>query len=421
MQDHPQPGTIRPGHFLPGSWPFIITLAMLMALLPLSTDMYLPSLPSILLGLQTTPVRVQWTLSALMIGMAAGQVISGPLSDVYGRKPVLMAGLGLFLLAAIMCATAPTIEVLIMGRALAGFAMAGPAVLVRAMVRDLYHGAAAGRELSRMGAVMGLVPGILPVLGGVIEQHWGWRGNFVFAAAWTILFGLIAWRALPETLERRGERWPGILGILKGYPAVMAVGRWWAYALTLMFSHAGLFCFISGSAFVLQKSRGLSPLQFGIAFGITGLAYAAGAFLAQKVVRIQGLDRTIFAGTLALAGAGMAAASARPQRHRACRGAGGADVHLQYRPRPRAAAMSGRRLDAISPQRRGGVIPARHCANDFFCWQRDLLCLLAGRHARCASCWSGAVRPVRLLCISADAHAAPAPPGCGMISRQGVR
>ncbi|MGL4325448.1 MAG: multidrug effflux MFS transporter [Beijerinckiaceae bacterium] len=308
MQDHPQPGTIRPGHFLPGSWPFIITLAMLMALLPLSTDMYLPSLPSILLGLQATPVRVQWTLSALMIGMAAGQVISGPLSDVYGRKPVLMAGLGLFLLAAIMCATAPTIEVLIMGRALAGFAMAGPAVLVRAMVRDLYHGAAAGRELSRMGAVMGLVPGILPVLGGVIEQHWGWRGNFVFAAVWTILFGLIAWRALPETLERRSERWPGILGILKGYPAVMGVGRWWAYALTLMFSHAGLFCFISGSAFVLQKSRGLSPLEFGIAFGITGLAYAAGAFLAQKVVRIQGLDRTIFAGTLALAGAGMAAA-----------------------------------------------------------------------------------------------------------------
>lgn len=292
----------------PGSWPFTITLAMLMALLPLSTDMYLPSLPSILTGLQATPVSVQWTLSALMIGMAVGQIVSGPLSDVYGRKPVLMAGLLLFFLATIMCALAPNIEVLITGRALAGFAMAGPAVLVRAMVRDLYQGASAGRELSRMGGVMGLVPGILPVLGGVIEQQFGWRANFVFAAAWTLFFGFVAWRGLPETLANRAARWPGVAGILKGYPAVLSVGRWWAYALTLMFSHAGLFCFISGSTFVLQKSRGLTPLQFGIAFGITGLAYAGGAFTAQKIVRLHGLDRTILWGTLLLAGAGLVAA-----------------------------------------------------------------------------------------------------------------
>lgn len=292
----------------PGTWPFVITLSMLMAMLPLSTDMYLPSLPSILTGMETTPVRVQWTLSALMVGMAAGQIVSGPLSDLYGRKPVLLAGMSIYFFAALLCAVAPNIETLVTGRTLQGFALAGPAVLVRAMVRDLYQGASAGRELSRMGSVMGLVPAIAPMFGGFIEQHFGWRGNFVFACGWALFFGFLAWRAMPETLLQRSERWPGVFAIIRSYGGVMRSSRWWAYAMTLMLSHSGLFSFISGSAFVLQKTRGLSPAAFGIAFGITALGYATGAFLAQRVVRRHGLDRTIIFGGLLLMGAGLLAA-----------------------------------------------------------------------------------------------------------------
>ncbi|MGL4811546.1 MAG: multidrug effflux MFS transporter, partial [Beijerinckiaceae bacterium] len=304
----PPPITPVPGRLNPGTWPFVITLAMLMAMLPLSTDMYLPSLPSILIGLGTTPVRVQWTLSALMIGMAFGQIISGPLSDLYGRRPVLLTGIALYFFAALLCAAAPNVETLITGRAIQGFAMAGPAVLVRAIIRDLYHGASAGRELSRMGAVMGLVPGIAPVFGGLIEQQFGWRGNFLFAGGWALLFGFLTWRGIPETLAQRSARWPGLLAIIASYGVVLRVGRWWAYALTLMFSHAGLFSFISGSSFVLQKTRGLSPLLFGIAFGLTALGYASGAFLAQRVVRTHGLDRTILIGAIVLMVSGSIAA-----------------------------------------------------------------------------------------------------------------
>eukprot|EP01036_Dinobryon_divergens_P019191 gene19191-26168_t len=150
--------------------------------------MYLPSLPTIATALQTSTAAVQLTLSAFLIGFAAGQVIYGPLADRHGRKLPLIGGLVLFTAASVGCAVAPTIEILVAMRFLQALGASGPIVLARAMVRDLYEGPRAGRELSRMGTIMGFVPAAAPVLGGLMHTVFGWQSIFLFCA----LFGLIA-------------------------------------------------------------------------------------------------------------------------------------------------------------------------------------------------------------------------------------
>src|SRR5688500_3013259 len=138
----------------PDTLALTIVLALLTALGPLSTDMYLPSLPAIARDLGATTAGAQMTLSALLLGFAVGQFVYGPVSDRIGRKPVLLFGLGLFLIASAACALAPSIETLVGARFLQALGASGPIVLARAIVRDLYEGTRAGRELSRMGTIM---------------------------------------------------------------------------------------------------------------------------------------------------------------------------------------------------------------------------------------------------------------------------
>src|ERR671928_16172 len=161
-------------------------LALLTALGPLSTDMYLPSLPAIASIFGATPAAVQLTLSAFLLGFAAGQILHGPVSDRYGRKPVLLATLTLFGLTSIACALSPSVPFLIAMRFVQALAASGPIVLARAIVRDLYEGPRAGRELARMGTIMGLVPAAAPVLGGVLDQVFGWRSVFAAMAGFGI-------------------------------------------------------------------------------------------------------------------------------------------------------------------------------------------------------------------------------------------
>src|ERR671912_1491790 len=178
-----------------------VVLALLTALGPLSTDMYLPSLPAIATGLGASTGQAQMTLSAFLLGFAAGQFLYGPVSDRVGRRPVLLFGLGLFVLASLACTLAPTVESLVTARFVQALGASGPIVLARAIVRDLYEGPRAGRELSRMGSIMGLVPALAPILGGLLHEAFGWRSTF----AATILFGLALAAAvaavLPETLR----------------------------------------------------------------------------------------------------------------------------------------------------------------------------------------------------------------------------
>lgn len=289
----------------PDTLALTMMLGLLTALGPLSTDMYLPSLPTIATALQTTTAAVQLTLSAFLFGFAAGQVIYGPLADRYGRKPPLLAGLALFTLASLGCAVAPTIETLVAMRFLQALGASGPIVLARAIVRDLYEGPRAGRELSRMGTIMGFVPAVAPVLGGLMHTAFGWQSTFAFCAVFGLAAIAIVATKLPETVRSRSSEPLSILAILRGFAHLARNRGLRAHMALLSLTYGGLFAYISGSSFVLQGVYRLNEFAFGLAFAIGVLGYIAGTLLAQRIVPRLGLARTVGVGVVFLAAGGV--------------------------------------------------------------------------------------------------------------------
>jgi MFS transporter, DHA1 family, multidrug resistance protein len=281
-------------------------LALLTAFGPIATDMYVPSMPDIGRLLEVDASSVQLTLSAYLIGFAGGQVVYGPLSDRFGRKPTLLLALTLFCLASLACALAPTIESLIAARAFQALGGAGAIVLARAVVRDLYNGERAGKELSRMGAIMAFAPVLAPLIGGVVQTGLGWRANFLIIVGIGVATTVIAWRSLPETLAPDAMQSIRINDILRSWHA-LAVNRAFAAHLSIIAcAYGGLFAWISGSPFVLQDLYGLSPLWFSVAFAASCVGAVTGAAIASSLVVRIGLDRTIGLGSLSLAAAGLA-------------------------------------------------------------------------------------------------------------------
>ncbi len=277
------------------------TLAMLTALGPLATDFYLPSVPDIAVVFRAGTAGAQATLSAFLFGFAAGQIVYGPLSDRLGRKPVLLFGLALFAVATVVCAFAVNIEMLVAGRFVQALGASGPIVLGRAMVRDLYEGPRAGRELARMGMIMGVVPAIAPVLGGVLHDAFGWRSTFIASLFFATCLAVWIVAALPETLRRRLDE---PLSILKGYGLLLRNRPYRVYVGLVGLAYGGLFAFISGSSFVLMGVYRLTPIQFGLSFALGVLGFIAGTIVAQRLVGRLGLDGVIRLGVLCLAGGG---------------------------------------------------------------------------------------------------------------------
>jgi DHA1 family bicyclomycin/chloramphenicol resistance-like MFS transporter len=276
-------------------------LALLTGLGPLSTDMYLPSLPAIARDLNASAAQTQLTLSAFLLGFAAGQLLYGPVADKVGRRPVLLFGLSLFLAATLACTMAPGITTLTIARFCQALGASGPIVLARAMVRDLYEGPRAGRELSRMGSIMGLVPAIAPIFGGVLQGLFGWRSVFgTMLIIGATLAGTVA-LLLPETLRTRRTAPLSFVGIVRGFGALLRHRGYRVYVALVALTYGGLFAFISASSFVLQDLYGLSELAYGFSFGITVIGFIAGTMLAQRLVARRGLDGTIGLGVACLA------------------------------------------------------------------------------------------------------------------------
>src|ERR1700728_5296119 len=181
----------------PGSRALTTLLAMLTGLGPISMDMYLPSLPAIAQVLHAPTARVQLTIASYLIGFAVGQVIWGPVSDRRGRRSVLLAALMLYTVGTLVCAATQSIDTLIAARFLQAIGGSGSIVLARAMVRDLYSGVRAGRELSLMGAISGFAPIAAPMIGGVLQTTFGWRASFIVMAAAGAAATLVVTRLLP--------------------------------------------------------------------------------------------------------------------------------------------------------------------------------------------------------------------------------
>jgi len=294
----------------PNTFALTALLAALTAFGPLTTDMYLPSLPEIARVFGASTAQVQLTISSYLIGFAIGQIVYGPFSDRHGRKPVILAAAALYCLATLGCALSTSVEMLIVARFVQAIGGSGGIVLARAIVRDLYSGARAGRELSVMASVMALAPVIAPVIGGSLQTAFGWRASFFLLAACGVIGIALIYLLLPETLAKRATEPVSPASMLNSYRIVARNRCYLAYLSLVALSYAGLFAWISGASFVLQDLYGLSPFRFGVAFALGSVGYMTGSAIAARFVGKLGLDLTAGLGavTLAAGGFGMIAA-----------------------------------------------------------------------------------------------------------------
>jgi DHA1 family bicyclomycin/chloramphenicol resistance-like MFS transporter len=292
----------------PGSAALVMLLAILTAMGPLSTDMYLPSLPAIAAAFATDAGQVQLTLSVFLVGFALGQIVYGPVADLYGRKPVLLAGLILFVAASFGCMVATSIGALVAARFIQAVGACAAVVLARAIVRDLHTSEDSARILSLMGAIMGLVPAVAPIIGAVLEQAFGWRASFALSAALALGLALVVAVWLPETVPASGRgRWSA-RGMMADFARLSAHATFRRYTAAVCLGYGGLFAFISGSSFVLQGHYGLDEMEFGLSFALAVLGFIIGTLIAAAFTRRIGVERTVAIGTLALAVGGVAMA-----------------------------------------------------------------------------------------------------------------
>ncbi|ALO07907.1 Putative bicyclomycin resistance protein [Streptomyces venezuelae] len=274
----------------------LVTLVLggLTALPPLSMDMYLPALPEVTGALHAPAATVQLTLTACLAGMALGQLVVGPMSDKWGRRRPLLAGMVVYVLATAVCALAPTAELLIGFRLLQGLAGAAGIVIARAVVRDLYDGVEMARFFSTLMLISGVAPIVAPLIGGQILRITDWRGVFYVLTVIGVLLTLVVWRFLGETLppERRHEG--GVGDALRTMRGLLADRVFAGYMLTGGLAFAALFAYISASPYVVQEIYGASPQTFSLLFGVNSIGLVVvGQINGKLLVGRVSLDKAL--------------------------------------------------------------------------------------------------------------------------------
>jgi DHA1 family bicyclomycin/chloramphenicol resistance-like MFS transporter len=290
----------------PGAARTALTLGAFVALGPLTIDMYLPALPSMTRDLGTTAATAQLTLTGTLVGLALGQLVLGPLSDAYGRRRPLLAGTALHVLASLLVLVAPTVAVLGALRVLQGVGAAAGAVIALAVVRDLYDGRAAATMLSRLFLVLGAAPVLAPTIGGELLRFTSWRGVFALLAGYGVVMLAVGWATLRETLPPERRRSAGVSGTLRGYGDLLHDRVYIGLVLVAGLTMAGLFSYVSGSAFVYQGEFGLDEQQFGLLFGAGAFWLIAATQLNPLVLRRFEPQQVLVTGTVVGAVAGAA-------------------------------------------------------------------------------------------------------------------
>lgn len=279
----------------------LIGLALLMQV---SINIMIPALPEISSNLQAAPVWEKLTLTAFMIGYGLSPLMIGPLSDRYGRRPVLLSGLAVFVAASISCTIAPSIESLVWARFFQGVGGGSGLILHRAIARDLYSGIKLARVSAYLSAGQGIGPMLAPVIGAALQEQFGWRSTFAFTA----IFGaslMLGYAAVIAESNRNKIKRLDIVALRRGYREVLGARPFLGAALTLAFSGAGWYTFFAGAPTLFIKHHGMSPSNFGafvslLIFGFIG----AGILVGRKVVA-WGEERFVVAG-VALASLGIA-------------------------------------------------------------------------------------------------------------------
>ncbi|MFJ6770741.1 multidrug effflux MFS transporter [Kitasatospora sp. NPDC091257] len=301
----PAPATAT-GQARPG-WAVIAALGGIAALGPLTTDLYLPGLPAIADDLVAQPAAVQLTLTFSMLGVAAGQLLFGPLSDRYGRRRPLLAGLVLYTLASVACVFAPNLTVLIVGRFVQGAAGSAGLVIGRAVSRDRFQGVALLRFLASIALISGLAPILAPIIGAQLMRFTSWRGTFGVLTALGLLLTLVSFGVLRETLPPETRDRGGVGAALRTMGRLLRNLPFLGLALTSSLAFGALFGYISGSSTVLQDVYQVSPQTYSLLFGLNSFSIVVMTQVNGRVLAPRFTQRALMLGSLAAAVAAGAA------------------------------------------------------------------------------------------------------------------
>lgn len=263
-------------------WTAII-LGSLSAFGPLSIDMYLPSLPKLTADLHTTASLTQLTLTAFLLGLALGQLVVGPLSDVKGRRSPLLISLVVYAASSIMCVFAPSIGVLIALRFIQGVSGAAGIVLSRAIVRDLYSGTELTKFFSLLMLINGAAPILAPIIGGQLLRIFPWRGVFVVLFVVGLIMLVAVYFGLPETLPKHRRATGGIRQTFSTFGRLLKDRVFMGYTIAQGLVSAAMFGYISGSPFVMQEVFGVSPQMYSLIFAINGIGIIAASQMTGRM------------------------------------------------------------------------------------------------------------------------------------------
>lgn len=259
----------------------VCLLGMLSAFGPFVTDMYLPALPQLQDFFNTDASMVQLSLSTSMLGLAVGQVFFGPLSDKYGRRPIVIASLWIFIVSTIACIYAPSIELFVAMRLLQGIGGAGGIVLSRSIATDRYWGEKLAKMMAIIGAINGIAPVTAPVIGGMMTDSLGWRGIFTLLMGIGILL-LIGSHVMHESLAPEKRSPDGVVRTFASFGKILHNRRFVYLLLQYGFTGGVFFAYIASSPFVIQQHYGFSPFAFSVLFGVNALVFGVAAACSMR-------------------------------------------------------------------------------------------------------------------------------------------
>lgn len=272
-----------------------VVLGLLAAVGPFAIDMYLPALPAIAADLGASTAATQMTLMVFFVSFGVAQLIYGPLSDMWGRKPPLYFGLALFGLAGIGCGLAPSIEWLIFFRFVQGVGAAAVAVIPRAVIRDLHTGPEATRLMALVMLVFSVSPILAPLFGSAIIVPFGWRAVFVAVTVVSGIALVMLWALLPET-RPASERIAGNLGnVMRAYGRLMVDAKFQGLTFIGGLGMASFFAFLASSSFVYIGHFGLTPTQYSLAFSVNAVGFIGASQFAATLGQRFGMGRMLTA------------------------------------------------------------------------------------------------------------------------------
>lgn len=282
--------------------PHIITLVAAAALGPLAMNVFLPALPGITDYFETTAATSQLSVSLYLTAVALLQLVFGPLSDKFGRRPVILIAFCIMIIGTLICIFATTIEWFLAGRIIQAASSAG-LVLSRAIARDITQGTDAAVMIAYITMGMSLAPMVGPLIGGYLDEFYGWQASFYLTLGFAIFALCFAYFDLGETNKHKQN---SVKEQIEAYPELLQSRRFWGYAITAMFSSGAFFAFLGGGSLLADRVYELSPSQYGFYFMFISLGYLLGNMISGRITKRIGINKMMLSGNITV-GLGLAA------------------------------------------------------------------------------------------------------------------